>query len=241
MKPALRSPAVASSALSLFLLSAAWAGCTTQSVDDEGTGGLGGGASDGSGGASTGGLGGFGGASALPPGAISCDAEAACGLRECQTEDAGADHYSPCTELEPHTNPPTSGPHYTVWAQFGIYEEPIAKGYLQHGLEHSAVALLYNCDLVEARGDSCDALVDQLLAFYDAYPADPLCDEVPHRLYVIPDPDLDVPFAATAWRAHLRGQCFDEARVRDFVDDHYGTNYENICYPGVDPLDPGCD
>lgn len=203
----------------------------------DGSGGLASGGSDGSGG----GLGGLGGADALPPGAVSCDAAAACGLQECQTEDAGANHYAACTDIVPHTNPPTSGPHYTEWAQFGIYDEPIPKGYLQHGLEHSAVALLYNCDLVEAAGGSCDELVDQLLAFYDDYPEDSLCTSVPHRLYVIPDPDLDVPFAATAWAAHLRGQCFDSERVRTFVDDHYGMNYENICYAGVDPLDPGCD
>lgn len=209
-----------------------------------GSGGSGGSGGNGSGGAGAfGGLGGLGGGGGeLPPGAISCDAPAVCGLQECQTEDAGADHYAACTEIEPHTNPPTSGPHYIEWAQFGIYDEPIAKGYLQHGLEHSAVALLYNCALVEAAGNSCDDLVAELEAFYDDFPNDPLCSEgTPHRLYVIPDPDLDVPFAATAWQGHLRGQCFDAERVRAFVDDHYGMNYENFCSRGVDPLDPGCD
>lgn len=234
-------------ALSLgFVLAASALGvaCSTgSSVDESGDGGAGPGSGGRASGGNTGsgGVGGLGGASTLPPGAVSCDAPAACGLQECLTEDAGANHFAACTELVPHTNPPTSGPHYTEWAQFGIYDQPIPKGYLQHGLEHSAVALLYNCELVEENGDSCDDLVAELLAFYEDYPEDPLCSAVPHRLYVIPDPDLDVPFAATAWAAHLRGQCFDAERVRAFVDDHYGMNYENICYPGVDPLDPGCD
>lgn len=183
----------------------------------------------------------MGGMGGLPAGAISCDVPAACGLQECLTVEEEANHHAPCSELTPHTNPPTSGPHYTEWAQFGVYDEPIPDGFLLHGLEHSAVALLYNCDLVEAAGDSCDDLVAELRAFYSDYPTDPLCTEVPHRLYVIPDPNLDVPFAATAWQGHLKGQCFDADRVRQFVDEHYGTNYENICFAGVDPLDPGCD
>ena len=209
--------------------------CGTTGTTDEGTD-LGG-----SGGSGLGGGGGLGGAGALPPGTTSCDEPAACGLTECQAEELLGDHVSACSELSPHTNPPTSGPHYPDWAQFGIYDQPIPVGFLLHGLEHSAVALLYNCELVEQSGASCDDLVAELEAFYADYPADPLCTSVPHRLFVIPDPDLDVPFAATAWQAHLKGQCFDAERVRAFVDAHYGQNYENICYAGVDPLAQGCD
>jgi len=221
------------------------AACSVVTNTDDGTGGDAGSGSggEGSGGepGSGGGAGEGGAGEGLPPGAISCDEPAACGLQECLTLEASPNHVDPCSELEPHTNPPTSGPHYTSWAQFGIYDEPFAKGFLMHGLEHSAVALLYNCDLVEAQGDSCEDLVADLEAFYADYPDDELCTAVPHRLYVIPDPDLDVPFAATAWYGHLRGDCFDADRVRAFVDDHYGQTHENICYAGVDPFAQGCD
>jgi hypothetical protein len=179
--------------------------------------------------------------SALPPGTIACDDPASCGLVECEAEELSPDHVDPCSELSPHTNPPTNGPHYTSWAQFGIYHEPFPRGFLLHGLEHGAVALLYNCTLVTRAGGSCDELVAELEAFYDAYPADELCTSVPHRLYVVPDPLLDVPFAATAWYGHLKGECFDAERVREFVDDQYARTAENICYAGIDPLDQGCD
>jgi hypothetical protein len=205
-------------------------------VDADGSASGGRAASGGDAGLGGGGLGG-----ALPAGAVACDAPAACGLVECETEEAEADHVVACSELSPHTNPPTSGPHYPDWAQFGIYDEPFPRGFLMHTLEHSAVALLYNCTLVERSGGSCEELVAQLEAFYADYPDDPLCTSVRHRLLVIPDPLLDVPFAATAWGGHLKGECFDADRVRAFVDAHYGMTYENICYAGIDPLAQGCD
>src|SRR5688572_7745769 len=91
------------------------AACTTGPATDEGSGGQGGTDADGSGGQNgnsggTPGLGGggAGGAGALPPGAISCDEPAACGLQECLTEEQPANHQAPCSALDPHTNPPTS-------------------------------------------------------------------------------------------------------------------------------------
>ncbi len=182
-------------------------------------------------------------ANAPPPdlGDVTCDEAAACGLVECEVPQLPGYHVETCSELAPHSNPPTSGEHYPSWAQFGIYEQPIITGFLLHTLEHSAVALLYNCDLVEARGDSCEELVDELLAFYDDFPLDPLCTDVPHRLVIAPDPDLDVPFAAAAWGYYLKGDCFDAERVGSFIDAHYGNNYEDLCNTGIDPSEAGCE
>lgn len=169
-----------------------------------------------------------------------CDAPAACELIECAIPLQNGQHVAPCTELSPHSNPPTSGPHYPQWAAFGIYDEPMEVGFLLHSIEHSAVALLYNCDLYEADGGDCDELKSELEAFYNSWPADPLCEDVPHRLLIVPDPSLDVPFAATAWGFHLKGSCFDADRVSAFIDAHYGNNYEDLCNTGIDPHNPGC-
>jgi hypothetical protein len=184
-----------------------------------------------------GGLGALGGAgSELPPGVESCSARAgSCETRTCVAISQPALHVSECSELSPSTNPPSIGAHYPYWANFGVYEEPLNPGHLLHSLEHSAVALLYNCELIEERGDSCDDFVEQLSRFYDEWPSDSLCSSFPHRLIVAPDPGLEVPFAATAWGHYLEGECFDEAAVADFVNAHYGKTYENICNPGVDP------
>jgi hypothetical protein len=162
-------------------------------------------------------------------------------LIECVIEELPGDHVKLCAPLTPHSNPPTSGPHYPIWAQFGIYDEPITPGLLLHTLEHSAVALLYNCDLIEQEGGDCAELVGQLTEFYDDFEDDPLCTVVPHRLLIAPDPALDVPFAAAAWGYHLKGDCFDKKTVSDFIDAHYGQNYENICASGIDPSTSGCN
>ncbi len=174
-------------------------------------------------------------------GPLECDAPATCGLVECAVPQEEGIHVPSCSAIAPHSNPPTSGAHYPSWAQFGIYEEPIDPGFFLHTLEHSAVALLYNCDRLDVDGGSCDDLVSALLDFYAAFPEDPLCSDVPHRLVVAPDPGLDVPFAAVAWGYHLKGNCFDESRVAEFVEAHYGQNYEDLCNPGIDPNSAGCE
>lgn len=169
-----------------------------------------------------------------------CGEAGACGLYECAPEKLTGNHVTACSDLEPATNPPTSGPHYPVWAKFGIYDQPIPDGFFIHSLEHSAVALLYDCSAAEKAGLDCDELRSELEAFYADWPQDPLCTDVQHRLIVAPNPNLGVPFAAAAWGYYLRGNCFDAERVAEFVNDHYAMNYENICNTGVDPFDPGC-
>jgi Protein of unknown function (DUF3105) len=180
------------------------------------------------------------GGSAGEANADNCVELSVCDLVECTPPEQGGSHVATCSEISPSTNPPTSGPHYGVWAQFGIYDEPFLDGFLLHSLEHSAVALLYDCDAASAVGLDCEALRADLVEFYDAWPQDPLCSIVPHRLIVAPRPGLGSPFAVTAWGAYLKGSCFDEDLVRQFVQKNYGSNYENFCSPGVDPFDQGC-
>jgi hypothetical protein len=168
------------------------------------------------------------------------EARGMCELIECAPARLAGDHVATCSELEPATNPPTSGPHYPIWAKFGIYDQPILDGFFIHSLEHSSVALLYDCDAAEQAGLDCGDLKQALVDFYEEFPVDPLCSDVPNRLIVAPRPGLGVPFAAAAWGYYLRGNCFDADLVSEFVAAHYGMNYENLCNTGVDPLDPGC-
>ena len=46
------------------------------------------------------------------------------------------------------SNPPSSGPHYPIWADFKEYATPVPDGYLVHAEEHGAV-LLRDCLAVE--------------------------------------------------------------------------------------------
>src|SRR6185503_690347 len=78
-------------------------------------------------------------------------------------------HVPVCTPLVYQSNPPTSGPHYPIWAAFKSYTQPVPRGFWVHDLEHGAVVVTYNCS------SNCDAEVAQLQAFLDALPADPIC------------------------------------------------------------------
>lgn len=181
---------------------------------------------------SSGDLGGAGGGSSLQ-GDGDCKKTGICDLIECDTGALTGDHVEACSVLSFETNPPTSGPHYPDWAQFGIYETEVPRGYWLHTIEHSAVALLYNCDEAAKVGLDCEELKAQLQVFYDAFPNDDLCSAVPHRLFIAPDSELDAPFAAVAWGYYLKGVCFDPASVTAFVQRHYGKNYENLCASGL--------
>jgi hypothetical protein len=165
-------------------------------------------------------------------------ATGSCRTRTCAPPLAEGTHVEVCSKIAFASNPPTSGPHYGVWAAFdGEYTKPVPRGFYLHSMEHSGVMLLYNCALFKQAG-GCDAMLKQIRELIAASPTDPLCSPpVKNRLLIIPDPDLDVPFAAAAWGFSLKAECFDESQVRDFITAHYGKNYENICGGGIDPTD----
>ncbi len=170
-------------------------------------------------------------------------AEGTCGTVLCDVPDAPAKHVELCSPLRYVSNPPTSGPHYPIWAAWKSYEQPVPRGMYLHSLEHSGIVLAYNCDRLDNDDAlACDELVAQLESYAGSAPQDPLCTApLRARFVVTPDPELDVPFAAAAWGYSLRARCFDEAEVDAFVVEHYGMNYENFCADGVDPFAPGSE
>jgi hypothetical protein len=175
---------------------------------------------------------------ALPP--EDCEtAVGACGTMACAPPLRDGLHVEACSRIDFHSNPPTSGPHYPIWANFQIYAEPVPRGFYLHSLEHSAVVLAYSCTLVEQAGGDCAALVDSLQQIREAFGQDDKCDAgTMNRVMVTPDPLLDVPFAAAAWGHSLRADCLDTPVVEAFIDAHYGQNYEDFCSAGIDPVDP---
>ena len=101
-----------------------------------------------------------------------------------------------------------------------------------HSLEHGAVVIGYKCP------QGCAAEVAAAQAMIDALPAD--CGANPkRRLILMPNPDLDVRFAASAWRWTLKADCFDAAAFQSFITEHYGHGPEDICGGGVNPLTGG--
>ncbi|MBK9033651.1 MAG: DUF3105 domain-containing protein [Myxococcales bacterium] len=143
-------------------------------------------------------------------------------------------HVAQCTPITYATNPPTSGPHYPLWARFKAYADRVPRGFWVHSMEHGAVVVTYNCPA------GCAAELAALDAFLAARPADPLCvPPLRNRFIVTPDPLLDTTFAASAWGWSLRSDCFDLPALGAFIDAHYGQAPEDFCSDGFDPTAPG--
>ena len=144
----------------------------------------------------------------------------------------GSSHVAACSPTMYLTNPPSSGDHYPYWADYKIYDQPVPWGFLVHQLEHGAVVISYRCKT------GCNVDLSAVRAFLATVPPDDVC--LARKLIsVVPDPDLDVAFAASAWTWTLRADCFDPGAFGDFITQHYGHGLERICSGGVDMSSTG--
>ena len=139
----------------------------------------------------------------------------------------GALHAPLCSPLTYGSNPPSSGSHYGTWAEYKTYTKPFPRGFWVHNLEHGAVVITYNCP------DGCAWDVARAQAFIDSLPAD--CGSGQRRIIMLPDPELDTRFAASAWGYTLKAKCFDKSAFTSFYCEHYDRAPEAICTSGRDP------
>ena len=65
--------------------------------------------------------------------------------------DKGREHVTDIFGKEYSSNPPTSGPHFPVWAKSGVYDRLISDGYLIHSMEHGYVVIWYDCSRLSSR------------------------------------------------------------------------------------------
>lgn len=140
---------------------------------------------------------------------------------------SGSNHLPEGTAIGYCSNPPSSGPHYPVWAAFQEYSTPVAWPYLVHSLEHGAVVLLYKCD-----AGNCPDVVAQLRQVRDNAAADPLCDAGTKRIIIAPSPTIATPIAAAAWGKTYEAACVDLPSLEAFVRDNYAKGPEDLCNPG---------
>lgn len=132
-----------------------------------------------------------------------------------------------CDPVTYATNPPSSGTHYPNWADYRIWDKPVPWGFLVHELEHGAVVISYRCPA------GCNVDLTDVRNFLATLPPDDVC--LSRKLIsVVPDPNLDVAFAASAWTWTLRADCFDPVAFGDFVSQHYAHGLERICGGGID-------
>ncbi|MDP2343311.1 MAG: DUF3105 domain-containing protein [Deltaproteobacteria bacterium] len=126
------------------------------------------------------------------------------------------------------SNPPASGPHYPVWASWGVHadDDVVERGQWVHNLEHGGIVLLL--------GDSAsDEAEEELRAGFDDIPGD---DECGHsRTLLTLDPELDDPVAVVAADTLLVPGLLDEGvltreRIVEFALACRNHSHESICY-----------
>jgi hypothetical protein len=157
------------------------------------------------------------------------DVAPACNPLVAQHDLAPGLHVQVCSPLEYATNPPSSGSHYGTWTAFASYDFAVPRGFWVHSMEHGAVVFSYNCPT------GCADEVAEAAALIDSLPVDPLCAGSPseRRVILVPDPLLDVRWAASAWGFTLRAACFEPAAFETFYLEHHGNAPENICTSGL--------
>jgi uncharacterized protein DUF3105 len=153
-----------------------------------------------------------------------------------QHPNEGAIHVACTSSPSYQTQPPSSGNHFGCWPEYRTFDVPVPWGNLMHGLEHGAIAIVYNCGAA-----GCPDEVARAQTFLDSLPLDSAggCPST-RRVILAPDPTLPVRWAATAWTWTLRADCFDETAFNQFYVDHYDNAPESICSPGA-PYANLCD
>ncbi len=139
-------------------------------------------------------------------------------------------HVPEGTPITYSSNPPSSGQHYPVWANFQEFSVTFDDGYLVHSLEHGGVALLYKCNPTD---DACKPTIEALRKIREAITTDPLCDPALRvRVLIAPYPKMDVPVAAVTWGWTYKADCVDVPTLTQFAKDHYNQGTEDLCAPG---------
>jgi len=122
----------------------------------------------------------------------------------------GNAHLSSPTAPHPpyNSDPPTSGPHLTYIAPWGIHENPIQKELQVHNLEDGGVLVQYNCD--------CPELVAKLREIVQRYPT---------QVILAPYPGMDRRIALTAWGRIDKFDELDERRLVRFINAYRGIDH----------------
>ena len=100
--------------------------------------------------------------------------------------------------------PPAGGNHAAAWLNCGIYSEPQQNENAVHALEHGAVWVTYNPDVVS--GSDLDKLRNSVPSTY---------------MVVSPYPGLDSPVVASAWGAQVALDGVSDERLDQFIDKYW--------------------
>jgi hypothetical protein len=122
--------------------------------------------------------------------------------------DRGQTHVPEGTRVTYEENPPTSGPHWPVWARWGFYRDPVPEEMFVHNLEHGGIVLLFNCPT------PCPDVIRQLEALYPTLPASKYGYP---KVVVTSNSRIKRRFALLAWTRLDEFDRLDRDRVVKFV------------------------
>ncbi|MEV7692577.1 DUF3105 domain-containing protein [Microbacterium sp. NPDC089189] len=119
-----------------------------------------------------------------------------------ETFDNGNDHVQGTVDYP--QNPPAGGPHNQYWLNCGIYDQPVPNENAVHSMEHGAVWVTYDADLVsEADLATLRANFPQSYTLLSPYEG------------------LDSPIVLSAWNAQLKIDDAADPRVADFFEEYW--------------------
>ena len=108
-----------------------------------------------------------------------------------------------------NSDPPTSGPHVSFRARWGVYDEPLPGELQIHSLEDGGVVVQYN--------RSVDAeTVSDLTGIVRRYR---------DSVILAPYPDMESPIALTAWTRIQKLQEFDRDEIERFINTYRGIDH----------------
>lgn len=122
-----------------------------------------------------------------------------------------------------NSNPPTSGDHYAVPEDWGVYTEELKDEQVLHNLEHGGVWISYNCNYqnVKVEGNvatssakansgtpECDQLIKNLEGIAKGYKS---------KVILSPRSKNDSQIAVASWGRLLKLNEFNQKNIADFV------------------------
>lgn len=137
----------------------------------------------------------------------------------------GGQHKNDAVDHVYQANPPASGPHYPVWAGWGVHDDVVERGLWVHNLEHGGIVVLI--------GDSASSNAEiEARAGFDRIPVDEDCGH--SRALLTRDPQLRDSVAVVAADTvlvpgPLDGGVINRDRVVEFALACRNHASESIC------------
>ena len=124
----------------------------------------------------------------------------------------GAQHVTAAQRVAYDQSPPFGGPHDGVWASCEgiIYDKPVRSENMVHMLEHGAIWVAYNPDLL--KGGDLDTLKGKVAG--------------QDYISMSPYPGLDKPFSLQSWGHQLKLDNVNDERVDHFIQSLKRNDYQ---------------